>query len=119
MAKKSDTKQLSTNKDHYALDFTKHEVTELILWRNSASTRVDRARARMEKLAREYEDLNKKSHKDIKWIRKLHNELARKVFGHRPHINKLPKESPIQRKIEHHLEEIVKLSEFEQSLKNQ
>ena len=65
-------------------DLDHHAVEVLMKWRDTASKRVDAARARMETLSNEYAQLNKQSVSDIKWIRRLHKTLSKKVFGHRP-----------------------------------
>ena len=108
------------NKDNYeATNLSKHEVADLIAWRDRASKRVDKDRARMDALAKEFDLLSKKSHSDIKWIRRLHNELSRKVFGHRDHSDRLPsqKEDPITKKIQQHIEEIQKLTMLEEAIR--
>ena len=108
---------VKSNKDDYATDLSKHGVQELILWRNTASKRVDVARAQMEALHKKYNFLNKKAHSDIKWIRRLHNELSRQVFGHRPHIGKpFEKVSPLENKIGYHMDELAKLTALHNSI---
>jgi hypothetical protein len=91
MAKKvkKNTQVTVMNKDHYETDLTKHTIEDLIKWRDTASKRVDKSRARMELLQKEYNSLNKRAYSDIKWIRRLHNVLAKKVFGHRDHSKAL------------------------------
>ena len=85
-AKKNIVKAI-TNKDQY--DLSRHSIEDLLKWRDIASTRVDKAREKMGTLSKEYISLNKKVHSDIKWIRRLHGALAKKVFGHRDHSKAL------------------------------